>query len=227
MKILLTNDDGFGAAGLEALANVASEFGEVFIAAPDRQYSGCGHQITFTEPIEVEQIDARRFRVGGTPADCVRVATSQLVGDVDWVIAGINQGSNLGNDVFMSGTIAAAREGAWLDFPSIALSQYHRPNDTHPWQWSEKLCKNILEKFLQEKPQQFRFWSINFPAVPSNCSDELPSIRVCELDPTPIKAEYRADGRAFLMTSDYHARPYLTGHDVDVCFNGEISVTLV
>ncbi len=229
MKILLTNDDGIDANGLHTLASIAGEFGDVFIAAPKHQHSGCGHQVTFDNPVQVGELEPGVFWIDGTPADCVRVATSQLIGPVDWVISGINQGSNLGNDVFMSGTLAAAREAAWLEIPSIALSQYHRPHSDHLWEWSERLTRHVLNKFLQEKPQQYRFWSINFPAVPNLLSTQiaLPSIRVCDLDPTPVKPEYRADGRAYLMTNDYHARPRMKGRDVDVCFNGEISVTLI
>ncbi|HMO15806.1 MAG TPA: 5'/3'-nucleotidase SurE [Pirellulaceae bacterium] len=227
MKILLTNDDGINAPGLSALANIARKFGEVHIVAPKRQHSGCGHQVTFHNAIEYGEMEPNVYWIDGTPADCVRLATSELIGDVDWVISGINQGSNLGNDVFMSGTVAAAREAAWLEIPSIALSQYHPPSNHHHWGWSERLAKFVLEKFLQEKPQRYRFWSINFPALPTDGSTDIPSIRVCDLDPTPIKPEYRPDGRAYLMANDYHARPRLAGRDVDVCFSGEISVTLI
>jgi len=226
MKILITNDDGISATGLETLASVAREFAEVFVVAPKHQYSGCGHQITFGDLVHTEEVEKNKFWVDGTPADCVRIGLTNLVGPVDWVIAGVNEGSNLGNDVYMSGTVAAAREAAWQAHPAIALSQYHLPDAQHDWNWTRRLGCHVLEKLLQEKPQKFRFWNVNLPA-PNGQPELIPAMRFCDLDPTPIQAEYRCDGRAFLVTNDYHARPRIDGHDVDVCFNGEISLTLV
>ena len=95
MKILVTNDDGIEAPGIAELARVAAKFGEVFVVAPERAHSGCGHQVTSDGVISVREITPQRWAIGGTPADCVRVGLSRLVPDADWVFAGINAGANL------------------------------------------------------------------------------------------------------------------------------------
>src|SRR5262249_57858395 len=122
MKLLLTNDDGVFAPGLEALAEAAAELGEVLVVAPASHLSGCGHRVTTHGPIRVEQVAPGRVAVDGTPGDCVRVALHDLMPDADWVLSGINHGGNLGADVHHSGTVAAAREAVLHGRPAIALS---------------------------------------------------------------------------------------------------------
>ena len=126
-RILITNDDGVGAAGLAALAEEMARLGEVRIVAPDRDRSGTGHAITVHEALEVVATEVGdgwpAYAVRGTPADCVKLGVLALFGDPpDLVVAGINAGSNVGIDVFYSGTIAAAAEGTLLGIPSLAVS---------------------------------------------------------------------------------------------------------
>ena len=110
MKILLTNDDGIDAPGLEALAAAARCLaGEVVVVAPAEPHSGCGHRVTTDRPLAVAEIAAGWYRVSGTQADCVRLALGRLVPDAALVISGINAGGNLGADIHLSGTVAAAR----------------------------------------------------------------------------------------------------------------------
>lgn len=123
MKILLSNDDGYLATGINVLAEALSEVGELVVVAPDRNHSGASNSLTLHSPLRVHEVSAGRFFVTGTPSDCVHLALSGLLdGDPDIVISGINHGANLGDDVIYSGTVAAAMEGRYLGLPAIAVS---------------------------------------------------------------------------------------------------------
>ncbi|MBO6792592.1 MAG: 5'/3'-nucleotidase SurE [Balneolaceae bacterium] len=125
--ILVSNDDGIFSNGIKALAEVAAEFGDVIIVAPDRQQSAVGHAITIEEPLRSQKLKVTdRFdgiSVNGTPADCVKLAHGQLLDrKPDLVLSGINHGSNAGINILYSGTVSAATEGTILGYPSIAVS---------------------------------------------------------------------------------------------------------
>ena len=127
MKILVTNDDGIYSSGIFALWDVAKEFGEVNVIAPINEKSAVGHGITISNPLYVKEIERedgfKGFAVSGTPADCVKIGIKSLLPfSPDLILSGINIGSNLGNNIIYSGTVAAAIEGATLDIPSIAIS---------------------------------------------------------------------------------------------------------
>jgi 5'-nucleotidase len=123
MRILLSNDDGYHATGLAALNEAVSELADTVIVAPDRNQSGASHSLTLDAPLRVAQTDDGVFFVNGTPTDCVHLAiTGLLHADPDMVIAGINHGANLGDDVLYSGTVAAAIEGRFLGLPAMAVS---------------------------------------------------------------------------------------------------------
>ncbi|MBK1649113.1 5'/3'-nucleotidase SurE [Rhabdochromatium marinum] len=123
MKILLSNDDGYRAAGLHALAAALSRYASVTLVAPDRNRSGASHSLTLETPIRAEEVEPGLFRVFGTPTDCVHLGLSGLLdAEPDMVVAGINHGSNLGDDVIYSGTVAAATEGRFLGLPAVAVS---------------------------------------------------------------------------------------------------------
>lgn len=123
--ILVTNDDGLEAAGLAVLARAASAFGEVWTVAPERNQSAKAHSVTLHRPLRLREVSSKRFALDGTPADCVYVALYHpelLSRRPDVVLSGINHGANLGSDVYYSGTVAAAREGALRGIPSAAFS---------------------------------------------------------------------------------------------------------
>src|SRR5438105_2888605 len=121
--LLVTNDDGAHAAGLAALADALGDLGEVVVVAPDREQSAVGHPLTLHRPLRAERLAERRFAVNGTPSDCVNLGVLGLLPQVPaLVVAGINHGSNLGDDVTYSGTVSAAMEGTLLGVPSIAVS---------------------------------------------------------------------------------------------------------
>lgn len=133
MRILLTNDDGIYAPGLAALQKMLARLGEVHLVAPATEQSGVGHSITFLEPLVCKQVfDQEVFRgyaVEGSPADCVKLGISQLVkAPIDLIVSGINGGLNAGINVLYSGTVAAAIEGAFFRFNSIAVSLEYDPH---------------------------------------------------------------------------------------------------
>ncbi len=123
MRILLSNDDGYQSDGLATLAVALSGLADVVIVAPDRNQSGASHSLTLSVPLRVDRTREGIYSVNGTPTDCVHLALTGLLDtEPDMVIAGINHGANLGDDVLYSGTVAAAAEGRFLGFPAIAVS---------------------------------------------------------------------------------------------------------
>ena len=124
MRILLSNDDGYLAPGLACLAQVLHPLAQVDVVAPERDRSGASNSLTLTTPLRVQKGSNGFFYVDGTPTDCVHLAiTGLLTVEPDIVIAGINRGANLGDDVIYSGTVAAAMEGRFLGLPAIAVAQ--------------------------------------------------------------------------------------------------------
>ena len=127
--ILLSNDDGYDAPGLAALADALSPLGRIVVVAPDRNLSGSSHAMTLRQPVRVEPMQPDRYRVEGTPTDCVNLAIAHLLkgSRPDLVVSGINCGHNLGDDVTYSGTVAAALEALLLEVPAIAVSRASTP----------------------------------------------------------------------------------------------------
>lgn len=123
MKILVSNDDGYLATGINVLAAALAEIADVVVVAPDRNRSAASNSLTLDDPLRVSKVGENRYSVNGTPSDCVHLAlTGFLDEEPDLVVSGINHGANLGDDVIYSGTVAAATEGRFLGFPTIAVS---------------------------------------------------------------------------------------------------------
>jgi len=123
MRILVSNDDGIYAEGISVLANSLCEIADVVVVAPDRNRSGASNSLTLDSPLRVKTIADKRISVEGTPTDCVHLALTGLLKEIPaMVVSGINEGSNLGDDVIYSGTVAAAMEGRFLGLPAIAIS---------------------------------------------------------------------------------------------------------
>ncbi len=121
--LLLTNDDGAHATGLAALARALGELGDVYVIAPEREQSACGHALTLHRPLRVVEVRERWWAVNGTPSDCVNLGVLGFLPEAPLlVVSGINHGSNLGDDVTYSGTVSAAMEGTLLGVPSVAVS---------------------------------------------------------------------------------------------------------
>ncbi len=151
MHFLLSNDDGYQAPGLAALANTLVDFGKVTVVAPDRDRSGASNSLTLDVPLHVKQDNRGFMYVNGTPTDCVHLAiTGLLEEEPDMVISGINSGANLGDDVLYSGTVAAAMEGRFLGCPAIAFSLAgERPEDfSVAIEVATRIIKNVIDKPL-------------------------------------------------------------------------------
>lgn len=166
LRILVTNDDGIFAPGLNQLVQNLSSFADVLVAAPDRERSATGHAITVHQPlraVEREVVGATKsYAVSGTPADCVKLAIESLFpGEVDLVVSGINRGANLGTDVLYSGTVSAALEGVMLDVPAIAVSlaQFRQPCFELPG----KLAAHLVNALWKQPWPADTLININFP----------------------------------------------------------------
>lgn len=157
MQILLTNDDGIFAPGLAAMYKELVKMGDVVVVAPADSRSGASHSITYAQPLVCNKVDINGLFVGfsvqGSPADCVKLAIMQLHdGPIDLLVAGINNGANAGINVYYSGTVAAAMEGAFLKIPAVAMSlcvEAHRvPGD---FEKGAEHCAGILKKLMPLK----------------------------------------------------------------------------
>ncbi len=164
MKILLSNDDGVYADGLNTLAEVLSDLAEIVIVAPDRNRSGASNSLTLENPLRVSRISDNRYSVQGTPTDCVHFALNELMKDdmPDLVLSGINHGANLGDDVLYSGTVAAAMEGHFLGVQSVAFSLV---GDQH-FDTAAKVVRKVVEQHLKTPIPTNRLLNVNIPDVP-------------------------------------------------------------
>ncbi len=223
--LLLTNDDGYEAPGIEALRLAAESLGRCRMVAPTGPVSGCGHRVTTGASIAILNLGDDRVAVDGTPADCVRLALDHLTPGVDWVLSGINAGGNLGADVHHSGTVAAVREGVLHGVPGIALSHYIGAGRVIDWPRASRWAVEVLRRLMAMPPGPGAFWNVNFPHPGPEAPD--PSIVFCSLDPSPLPLTYRVEQGRATYSGNYHARPRRPKSDVDVCFGGQIAVSLV
>ena len=162
MRILISNDDGVYSPGLAALAEVAAEFGEARIVAPDVEMSSASHSITATRPLSYKRTPGKAveaYRVNGTPADCVALGVSQWE-KVDVVLSGVNLGSNLGNAIWHSGTLAAAKQAALMGLRGIAFS-IPVPKDEPDFETLKPSIREVLKVLLDEK--SLPLVNVNFP----------------------------------------------------------------
>ena len=254
MNVLLTNDDGVDADGLAALAasarRVIGEKARVTVVAPDREHSGCGHRVTVDQPLILsERPDGpggvKRFALDGTPADCVRIGlhhfrdlpkhASEDGGPFDWVLSGCNHGGNLGVDVFLSGTAAAAREATLADVPAAAISRFRRGGDL-PWERSAATLDAVLRTVLTEPPGPGAFWNANLPHPDDMTGGGIGAAEVVrcrpEAGPLPVKFERVGDVppgavAAYRYRGSYPDRTSAAGSDVAVCFGGAAALTRV
>ena len=225
MKLILTNDDGIDAPGIAALEKALDGAGERVVAAPAHANSGVSHQVTTGTPIRMDQIGENRYRIEGTPADCARIALTHIAPEAAWIIAGINRGGNLGADVYISGTVAAVREGTFLGYPGIAVSHYVAKDREVDWDLATRRIAPVLDRLIRRRLPPGFFWNVNLPHPDVGDSD-LETV-FCPLDINPFAVRYDQNEHHFLYAGDYHSRPREPGRDVDVCFSGKISVTRI
>ncbi|ADL13063.1 5'/3'-nucleotidase SurE [Acetohalobium arabaticum] len=211
MKILVTNDDGIYADGIQQLARALAKNpdNEVLVVAPDREQSATGHAITLHRPLRVKEVnydsaDAESLAVNGTPADCVKLGIEAILEEKpDIVISGINRGPNLGCDVLYSGTVSAAFEGILLGVPAVAVSlaAYDDLNFTYAAEFISELVEDLAEKGLDKEV----LLNVNIP--PCN-REELEGVQITKLG-----------NRSYINTFDQRTDPrgedyYWMGGDI-------------
>ena len=230
MKILLVNDDGIDAPGLAALERAcaritAVEADHLFIVAPNEEASQIGHRVTTAHPIQVSDRGVRRFAVAGTPADCTRLALESLLPTrPDFVLSGINAGGNLGHDLVISGTVAAAREAAYHGVPAVAISHYLRAGIDLCWETAARRTAAVLESLFGNSLEDGEFFNVNLPHLEPGAADP----RVVEAHPerAPLENRYEITPEGYRYTGSYADRPRTSSDsDVAVCFGGEISLS--
>lgn len=234
--VLLTNDDGFDAPGLAALYRCLDGFARVSVVAPASPASSAGHGVTDRGTIQVDRRRSEPFGdiyvVKGTPADCVRLGVMELLDSrPDWVLAGINRGGNMGVDVYYSGTVAAAREAAFLGLPAIAVSQYIRRDVPLDWDRAAAWVRPVIARLIaDETAHRPPIWSVNLPALPTG--QEPKGVAVTPMALEPLKIVYRRaeasstdGGMVFEYVGEYSKRPAPSGTDVGMTFGGHITLT--
>jgi 5'-nucleotidase len=165
LRILLSNDDGVYAEGLNVLMQTLSKDAHVDVVAPDRNRSGASNSLTLSVPLHVKKIEGGRISVEGTPTDCVHVAITGLLEQrPDMVIAGINEGANLGDDVWYSGTVAAAMEGLFLGLPALAVSLAGEEL-TH-YETAAKVVQGMLQHLIEHPLPPSTILNVNVPDIP-------------------------------------------------------------
>jgi 5'-nucleotidase len=203
MRILLTNDDGIRAPGLEVLERIARAFSdEIWIVAPAEEQSGAGHSLTLTVPVRLRKLGERRFAVTGTPTDAVMMGLANIMKETppDLILSGVNRGANLGEDVTYSGTVSAAMEGALAGIPSIALSQcYPREGmgDTVPFAAAEAWGEQVLRPLIETPMASRTLVNVNFPPLPPG---EVKGVRVVRQglrDYGRLRIDRRTDPRGY------------------------------
>ena len=166
MRILLSNDDGYLAPGLACLAQVLAPMAELDVVAPERDRSGASNSLTLDRPLRVSQGENGFFYVDGTPTDCVHLAISGFMEHApEMVIAGINRGANLGDDVLYSGTVAAAMEGRFLGVPAIAVSLAGGQTCVH-YATAATVVERLVTKLRREPLPADTILNVNVPDVP-------------------------------------------------------------
>jgi 5'-nucleotidase len=233
--IVLSNDDGVQAPGLATLSELLAPMADCLIVAPSGPQSGVGHAVTTKRPMALDQLGPNRFGLDGTPADCARVALGgraafarNALGEAArapdlWLVAGINHGANLGMDVYISGTAAAAREAAILGFPAIAISQYVGKHRKPDWSATAERAIQALEALFLRRPRAGTFWNVNLPHPADESTGH--DLVFCPLDPSPHAFQYENRNGELHWVSDFHSRPRLGGHDIDVCMGGQIAIS--
>jgi 5'-nucleotidase len=180
MRILVTNDDGIHAEGLDVCEKIARSLSDdVWVIAPEQDQSGVAHSLSLNDPLRLRQVAERRFAVRGTPTDCVIMGARHLLNGrgPDLVLSGVNRGRNAGEDVIYSGTIAGAMEGTILGIPSLAFSQAYKSRSDRPpyWDTGLRFGPDIVRRVLADGMPHDVLINVNFP----DCApDEVKGIAV-------------------------------------------------
>jgi 5'-nucleotidase len=233
MRILLTNDDGIHAPGLDVLETIARQFSDdIWIVAPAEEQSGAGHSLTLGRPVRLRQHGERRFAVSGTPTDAVMMALRKVLpGKPDVVLSGVNRGANLGDDVTYSGTVSAAIEGALAGIPSIALSQVYEKEgmgDSVPFGAAEAWGAKVVGPLLDAPFAPRTVINVNFPAVEAAAVQGIRVVRQGFHDYARGSVVEGTDPRGYqYFWFGLHGIEHTPGHatDLEAIQDGYISVT--
>ena len=225
MKILISNDDGYLAPGIIALADALAPIAEIVVVAPDSNRSGSSNSLTLDRPLSVQRAENGFYFVNGTPSDCVHIALTGLLNfRPDLIVSGINQGQNMGDDTLYSGTVAAATEGFLFGIPAIAFSQLHKGWDE--LETAAKVAREIVERRFGNLPQPYLL-NVNIPNLPY---DQLKPIVATRLGK-------RHESEAVIKDKDPHGRDIYwigppgaaryagEGTDFHATANGHVSIT--
>jgi 5'-nucleotidase len=165
MRILLSNDDGYFAPGLQALADALTGLGEIVVVAPEQNRSGASNSLTLDRPLFLKEAANGFYFVNGTPTDCVHLAVTGMLDSLpDIIVSGINNGANMGDDTIYSGTVAAATEGYLLGIPSIAVSL--TSFDGNHFDTAGRVVRELVEKFIQQPFSEPVLLNVNVPDIP-------------------------------------------------------------
>ncbi len=227
MRILISNDDGFQAKGLDCLVKTLSAVAEVTVVVPDRDRSGSSNSLTLERPIRAAERDNGYICVDGTPTDCVHLAiTGLLEHEPDMVVSGINHGANMGDDVLYSGTVAAAMEGRFLGYPAIAVSLAHE-GEPKNFDTAAQVVLDLVSRLQQEPVPADTILNVNVPDLPRA---EIAGIEVTRLG-------HRHKSEPVVRSEDPRGRPVYwvgppgaeqdagPGTDFHALRSGRVSVT--
>lgn len=226
MRILVSNDDGYLATGINVLASALEAVADVVVFAPDRNRSAASNSLTLSTPLRVKQVGENRYSVNGTPSDCVHLAlTGYLDYEPDLVVSGINHGANLGDDVIYSGTVAAAMEGRFLGLPTIAVSLVG--HKLAHFDTAARVVQDMVQKLASSALSADVILNVNVPDRPF---DELTGIMAARLG-------FRHKSEPVVRSKDPHGRTIFwvgpagkgqdagVGTDFHVVEQGGVSVT--
>jgi 5'-nucleotidase len=165
MRILLSNDDGYFAPGLEALATALTGLGEIVVVAPEQNRSGASNSLTLDRPLFLKKAASGFYFVNGTPTDCVHLAVTGMLEYLpDIIVSGINLGANMGDDTIYSGTVAAATEGFLLGIPSIAISL--TSFEGRHFSTAGRVARELVERFIADPIREPVLLNVNVPDLP-------------------------------------------------------------
>jgi 5'-nucleotidase len=229
-RILVTNDDGIDAPGLKVLERVAKDLGgDVWVVAPESEQSSVAHSLTVRRPLRIRQVSRRRFAIDGTPSDCVLLAIRQIMGASrpQLLLSGVNPGSNMGEDVTYSGTVAAAMEGTLLGVPSIALSQESNRKDAVRWSTVEHWAERVIRAVVAVGWPKNVLINVNFPNRPHGLVQGIQVARQGKrLDPDPLTERVDPRGQTYYwiggQRGDDAGQP---GTDLEAIAQGKVAVT--
>lgn len=226
MRILLSNDDGYFAPGLHALAAALSEVGKVTVVAPERDRSGASNSLTLDRPLSLRKAASGFHYVNGTPTDCVHLAVTGMLDDLpDMVVSGINHGANMGDDTIYSGTVAAATEGFLLGVPSIAISLVAK--GASDFSCAARVARELVERFQQEPIGVPTLLNVNVPDLPYA---QIKGVQVTRLgrrhkaEPT-VKSLTPRNETVYWVGAVGAAQDAGEGTDFHAVANGYVSVT--